>query len=270
LRLDSDFGLGRLLVKFHVVTTTNAKGWEETGRRMAESFIARWPAECQPLTIYAEDFDPDIEGVSVRRLPEWVGEFKAKYAGVPSANGRPRGDYDYRFDAVKFCHKVGAMTDFGCDLTDGVMIWLDADTFTHADVTEEWLKNLFPDPAYLAWLERRGSHPETGFVMFRCGHPYHASFLESFRHIYTSGDLFKIGETHDAAALFWVAMTKFRSCKIPQPFNLSGDASRTSHPLIHALGDCLDHLKGARKQEGKSRKRDLIFRRNEPYWQDVR
>lgn len=256
-------------MNYHVVTTMNAAGYQEHGRRMAQSFVDRWPDSAK-LTIYAEGFEPDVKGVDIRLLPSWVGEFKAKHSPAPSNNGWRHGVYDYRFDATKFSHKVGAMTDFGVNLTDGVMIWLDADTFTHADVTEEWLEKLFPTPAYIAWLERRGSHPETGFVMFRCAFPYHALFMESLSNLYTSGNLFKIGETHDAAAIHWLVMTKLTSRKIPAPHNLSGEYARVSHPFIHSLGDCLDHLKGGRKQEGMSRRRDLIIPRSEPYWKNAR
>ena len=42
------------------------------------------------------------------------------------------------------------------------------------------------------------------------------------------------------------------------------------HPLINCeLGKYFDHLKGVRKSEGRSRKRDLLQPRNETYWNEV-
>ena len=42
------------------------------------------------------------------------------------------------------------------------------------------------------------------------------------------------------------------------------------HPLINSvLGKWLDHLKGARKKEGRSRNKDLMERRQEAYWNEV-
>ena len=39
------------------------------------------------------------------------------------------------------------------------------------------------------------------------------------------------------------------------------------HPLINGvLGTWLDHLKGDRKQTGKSNQRDLMVKRGEKYW----
>lgn len=253
------------LVMFHVVTTTNAQGWEETGRRMAESFVAHWPCD---LTVYAEAFDVDVPGVRQRHLPAWMEEFKAEHSVHPLRVGKVGPRYTYIYDAVKFAHKVAALTDFGDELTDGVLIWLDADTYTHSEVTEEWLTGLFPEPAYIAWLDRLNSHPECGFVMFRCSHPYHRNFMQSFRNLYTSGELFKLRETHDSFALQWLVGTKQASGKIPAPASLSGAARRTSHPAINGpLGACIDHMKGPRKQNGRSHKHDIVFPRSEPYWQ---
>lgn len=248
----------------------NLAGWQEHGKRMVQSFVQRWP-ESATLTVYAEGFEPDIDGIEIRQLPDWLEPFRAKHKGVPKLNGRmTQGHYDFRFDLCKFAFKSAALTDFGLSVSDGVMIWLDADVYTHADVTDEWLSKRFPEPAYLAWLERQGGFPETGFVMFRVSHPYHRSFMEAFRNLYTSGEVLKQRELHDAFLIWELGKAKVAKGKIPPVVNLSGADWRTSHPFIHALGDCLDHLKGPRKQEGKSRKRDLVRPRPEPYWQNLR
>lgn len=256
-------------VTYHVVTTMNAAGWEQHGRRMAQSFVRHWP-ESASLTIYAEGFEPDVYGVAVRSLPDWVDTFKAEHGRVPERNGMINGRYQYIFDSVKFCHKVGALTDFALSKTDGVVIWLDADTFTHADVTGLWLESLFPQNAYLAWLDRRNSHPECGFVMFRPSHPYHASFMERFRQVYTSGEIFGLPETHDSYVLQYIVTKKVLSGKIPAPASLSGEARNWHHPLCAGpLGQCMDHAKGQRKEQGRSPKVDARGR-PEPYWRDAR
>lgn len=253
-------------MKFRVVTTMHRAGWEETGRRMVESFVRKWPDEAKPLTVYTEDFEIDMLDVVVRKLPAWQAEFKDQRKNTPAFNGRRGNAYDYRWDAVKFSHKVAALTDFGENLTDGVLIWLDADTFTHAPVTTDWLESLFPEPAYLAWLDRVNSHPECGFVMYRCSHPYHRNFMQAFRNLYTTGDLFHLEETHDSFALQHLVNAKVKNGKIPVPVSLSGDRG-WHHPFVSGpLGSKMDHLKGPRKQEGKSRQRDLRRPRQEAYW----
>lgn len=253
---------------YHVVTTTNLAGWEQTGRRMAESFLARWK---MPLVVYAEGFDPDLP-VEVRRLPEWQVEFKERHKHVAGYNGHRPGKYDFRFDMVKFSHKSAALTDFGKSVSDGVMIWLDADTFTHADVDEAWLDSLMPASAYIGWLERMNGCPETGFVMFRASHDYHHSFMESLENLYTSGNVTKAKETHDAYLLWFIAKSKAARGKIPYPSSLSGNAGMWHHPFVEGpLGSRLDHMKGPRKEDGRSnvRRRDLRRPRQEAYWQSV-
>ena len=257
-------------MRFHVVTTMNQRGWEETGRRLVDSFLTRWCADAHPLVLYAEGFDPGVAGVEVRQLPNWIDAFKAKCGNVPKFNGRTQAGYDYRLDAVKFAHKVAALTDYGKSIADGVHIWLDADTYTHEDVTSDWLRGLFPEPAYVAWLDRKGSAPETGFVMYRASHHYHQNFMASFENIYTSGALLKMAETNDSFVLQQLVLAKMAAGKISPAASLSGAAVRTSHPLINSrLGECLDHCKGERKKAGISRKSDIVMPRHEPYWRQA-
>jgi hypothetical protein len=259
-------------LSFHVCTTMNRAGWEQHGRRMAQSFMDRWPDEAKPLTVYAEGFEPDVEGLDVRQLPDWLEPFKARHKGTPRLNGKTApGHYDFRFDLVKFSHKVAAMTDFGLSVDDGTMIWLDADTFFHSDVTCKFLTERFPEPAYIAWLERQGGFPETGFVMFRAAHPAHCKFMTTLRDLYVTDSVLKQAEMHDAFLIWEIGKAMVRKGEIPAVVNLSGEAWRASHPaIVGPLGSILDHMKGPRKDEGKSRKRDLIRPRSEPYWQDVR
>lgn len=255
-------------MKYHVLTTCSAAGWEQTGRRMAQSVVDQWPVDAMPLTVYAEDFEPDVVGVEARTLPEWMAEFKARHAASPARNGRrPGGSYDYRFDAVKFAHKVAAITDFGLSLTDGVMIWLDADTYTHAPVTADWLAGLFPTSAYIAWLDRDGTHIEAGFLMFRCSHGYHQRFMESLRNVYVSGDVFRLPQTHDSYVIQHLAMAKALHDKIPRPHSLSGIGRRYSHVLVNSpIGSRIDHAKGARKEAGRTPKRERFISDGNPYW----
>jgi len=257
-------------LRYHVVTTMNAAGWEQHGRRMARSFVERWP-DSICLTVYAEGFEPDVSGLSIRDLPLWLDEFKARHKGDPRLNGQIGGRYDFRFDLVKFSHKVAALTDFGLTANDGVMIWLDADTYFHADVTVEFLKTLFPEPSYIAWLERQGGFPETGFVMFRAAHPAHGKFMAALRDLYVTGEVVRQKEWHDAFLIWELGKALVARGEIPPVANLSGHAWCTSHPAINGpLGAVWDHCKGPRKQEGKSRRRDLVRPRPEPYWQEVR
>ena len=54
----------------------------------------------------------------------------------------------------------------------------------------------------------------------------------------------------------------------PNCWNWSeGIITGEGHPLINSVwGSYLDHLKGGRKELGKSKPTDLIKKRNEAYW----
>lgn len=253
-----------------VVTTMNRAGWRQTGFRMADSFVERWPRDVE-LIVYAEDFElPDRPAISLRLLPKWLDEFKARHRNNKSAHGRMPTRYDFRFDCVKFAHKVAAVTDAGLRQDDGLLIWMDADTFTHAPVTHDWLLGLFPEPAYIAWLDRVNHYPETGFYMLRCSHRSHRLAMQSYQEMYTSDQVFRLKETHDCWALRDLIDGMVRSGDIEAPVSLSGDP-RWSHPFVAGpLGACMDHMKGLeRKRQGHSTAFDTRKPRCEPYWQNI-
>lgn len=257
-------------MKYHVVTTMNAEAWQSYGRRMAESFVKRWPSSAS-LTVYAEGFAPDIDGVHVMDLPDWVEEFRGKHGGKPQYDGNVGGRYDFRFDMRKFAFKSGALTDFGLCVTDGVMIWLDADMFFHSAVSEEFLERLFPQPAYLAWLERMGGFPETGFVMFRADHAAHRDFMMRLRDLYVTDEILNQKELHDAFLIWEIGKSMMAKREIPRVHNLSGAGWRTNHPAANSMiASIADHFKGERKRNGISNRRDLILPRPEPYWKNAR
>jgi len=257
---------GELGCVIKVVTTMNAAGWNQTGGRMVKSFREQWPTDVE-LIVYAEGFNvPAYMGVTTRRLPAWQEQFKARHRGNIRANGQMPSRYDYRYDAVKFSHKVGAIVDAGLSQADGVMIWLDADTFTHAPVTHEWLHRLFPPPSYIAWLNRTNSYPECGFVMFRCDHRSHKTAMVRYQDYYTSNAVLELPQTHDSWVMQHLIDGMARAKEIEPPVSLSGDPT-WSHPFVNGpLGACMDHMKGDRKKRGRSSKWDTRVRRTEPYW----
>ena len=248
-----------------VITTCNDAGWKQTGKRMVESFRKQWPASVK-LVVYAENFDIAIDGVEMRRLPQWQAEFKERHKDNARANGHQPTRYDFRFDAVKFSHKMGAVVDAGLRKKDGIMIWLDVDTFTHSPVTEEWLHSLFPEPSYIAWLDRVNNWPECGFVMYRCGHRMHQTVMNSLREYYVRDTVFSLREPHDCMVLMHLVESMVRAGEIEPPVSLSGDKS-WSHPFVNGpLGAKMDHMKGDRKQRGRSDRWDLKTPRAEHYW----
>lgn len=258
----------------HVVCTTcNSEQWEAYGRAMARTFQRHWPSSV-PLWLYAEGFDPfgDVvveRAMNLEEVSPWLRDFKQRYA-EPRCHGRANGQYDYRRDAVRFSHKVAAITAAAAEADCDVLIWLDADTVTHAPVTEKWLRGLFPKHATVAWLDRIGVYPECGFLMFRL--PKARPLLKALEETYTSGAIFKMRETHDSFVIQQVFEPAQRRGEI-MIHSLSGSRGivNRGHPWVASpLAACLDHLKGARKEIGHTPEREIPWHRTEPYWEAIR
>lgn len=254
------------MTTYSVVTTCNANGWNNYGERMVESFRARWPGEVT-LTIYPEEFEPVIGGrIHSAQFPRWLHDFKERHKKHRAAHGYPNGVYDYRLDCVRFAHKVAAVTDHLLSTPADVGIWLDADTFTHATVTKEWLENLFPPVSPLAWLDRLNCYPECGFVMYRrCDQT--AELIGLLQEIYMTDRVFALKETHDSFVLEWLVNSQIGLGRMYPPHSLSGAARRWSHPFINSeIGKCLDHFKGERKRLLRTPKQEQQTHRGVDYW----
>ena len=76
------------------------------------------------------------------------------------------GKYDYHQDAV---NSPTRLPRSGLPpRATSVLIWIDADIITHAQVTTEWLDRLMPLSATVGWIGRATKYPETGFMLFAC------------------------------------------------------------------------------------------------------
>lgn len=252
--------------RFAVVTTCHEAGWRQYGGRMVETFDQFWPASV-PLYLYAEHFEPGHPRPVVRRLPEWLAEFKTRHADNSRAHGIIGGNYDFHHDCVRFAHKVAAVTDAALTLEADVLIWADADIVTHASVDTGWLTTLLPAGPYISWLDRDQRYPECGFYMLRCSHSAHREIMTRWQQLYETDAVFGLARTHDSQVLQHVIHQAEREGLITA-HSLSGEAHCHRHPLINGpLGKCLDHLKGAsRKVMGQSPSTDLITPRSEDYW----
>jgi hypothetical protein len=233
---------------------------------MVKTLMHYWPAGIQ-FTLYAEGFTPDIALKDVRTLPAWQYQFKQRHLGVPLRNGvLPDRPYQLLFDAVRFSHKVGAVCDAALDTTADVLIWIDADVVTHTSVPREFLDELLPKHKAMAWLDRPHKYPECGFVMFNMQHPAIRGLFSDWRDLYTQDTVFNLQHWTDCHTLQHVVTEREITWA-----SLSGRFSNTGHPFINGpLGAVMDHLKGNRKQEGRSRRIDLRVRRGEQYWRNAR
>lgn len=251
-------------MNWHAVTTCNHDQWTRYGRAMVNTFVRHWSGAVD-LTVYAERFDGDRNGrvrfVDLDQAAPWLGPWKA--ARTPQQ--RAKAAQSYKFDAARFAHKVAAIgaaaEDVSCE-TDHVLIWLDADIVTHAPVMVRWLRSLWPETADMAWLDRDGYYPECGFMMFRL--PACLPVIRRIVMAYQTGEIFRLQQWHDSYVIQTICGAAQRTHEL-RIASLSGDAAGGKHPLaLGPLGRCLDHLKGKRKEMGRSP--EAVGKRKEAYW----
>lgn len=234
------------MTTFDAVTTYAARHWESYARRCVDSFHTLWSGV--PLKTYE---DGALEAAS-----GWLAPFKQRHRRLPTRN--------YRFDAVRFAHKVAAIDLAFAAGTADVLVWLDADCLTHAPVDPPWLAGMLGD-ADFGYLRRAKKYPECGFMLIRRSAAGRL-LVEQLVELYLTDKLFHLAEWHDSWAIEQVRQ-RLAACGGLRCVSLSGDAEASGHPLVNGpLGARLDHLKGARKASGRSRSSDLTRPRAEPYW----
>lgn len=269
-----------MAMKYTVITTFNASGYNLYGHRMIQTFLASWPKSVT-LVVYAENCDvkesaPNLE---IRDLltssPELVA-FKQRWQSVPKANGDVSADpirsrrrdsgKGFKWDAVRFSHKVYSIFHCAAQTDTDFLIWMDADTICHSAITLDNIQRLIPADKDLCFLGRKGKFSECGLYAMNLRSPAVHTFLQKFHWMYQCADegIFTLEEWHDS----YVFDSVRKSIALRELDWSSHLVTGEGHPLINSeWGAYLDHLKGDRKKLGRSQSRDLKVARSESYWQ---
>jgi hypothetical protein len=266
-------------MKIAVVTTFHEKGLKEYGQKMIDTFCKNWPEEIT-LHIYPELCNPAIRDhshVTLTRLEEVpeLMKFKNRWKDVPKANGDVTADpvrskrrdsgKGFKWDAVRFAHKVYSIFHCAKNTDADILIWMDADTICHSPISMNDIQRLVPANKDLCFLGRKGKFSECGLYSMNLRSPAIRQFLERFQWMYDNAEdgIFKLAEWHDSFVFDAV-----RNNVKTNELDWSGHLIKgEGHPLINSeWGAWLDHLKGDRKDLGKSKRTDLLVPRKEVYW----
>lgn len=267
-------------MQYSVVTTFHEAGLKTYAQRMIDTFAENWPKDVKLYT-YAEKCLPRIPDQShiilkdLDSVPELTA-FKSRWKTVPKANGDVSNDpvrskrkdagKGFKWDAVRFAHKVYAI--FDCvRITDAdILFWMDADTVCHSPISKETIERFCADTD-LGYLGREGKYTECGLYAMNLRSDVVKSFLREFQRMYDDAEhgIFTLAEWHDSF-VFDAVRTKFRNQMKENNWS-QGIISGEGHPLINSeWGAYLDHLKGDRKDLGRSKPKDLKIKRSEAYW----
>jgi len=257
--------------KIAVVTTFSEAGWGQYAERMILSWLEYWPSDVD-LIVYPDERVGLPRPRNLIPMYEPIPErdrFIRKVGGDPQYRGDRAGVYNYRFDAVKFCHKPFVLCHTARTLGDRYagMVWLDADTITHTKVTHSTLKMIAPKGVDVQFLGRCYKYTECGYIYFDLKSPRARALLDKWVSYYTTRTFRHEKEWHDSW-LFDCARAKVEGLK---GNDLTGHLPRrkgAGHPFVNSfLGLYMDHFKGnARKATGQPRRNDLHLDHDSDYW----
>ena len=265
--------------KYAVVTTFHTKGYEQYAQKFIQTYLINWPTSVN-LYAYTENCEINESALNliVRDLhssSQPLVNFKNKWHNVPKANGDVSADpvrskrrdagKGFKWDAVRFAHKVYSIFHCANNCDAKILIWMDADMICHSPVSEQTLNLLIPEGKDLCFLGREGKFSECGLYSMNLDNDRIKNFLKQFQMYYDDAEtgIFTLDEWHDSFV--------FDAVRKLQPLNeldwAKGIIKGEGHPLINShWGAYLDHLKGKRKEYGKSLNTDLVINRNEGYW----
>jgi hypothetical protein len=277
-----------------LVTTFHPQGFSLYGERFLNSFAQHVDKRIK-LIVYAEGCDPtnpDPSRIEIldqtAALPKLMS-FKERWRNVPKANGIPPDDIKarrprdwnkaFKWDAVRFANKTYAVFDAAERVKKDWLVWIDADTFVHSNWDYDDFLDLLPKTSWITYVGRgQGSQtwPECGFYGMNLNDAVCQEFLKEFERMYEDAEqgIFTLEEWHDSF-VFGTLLNNFKRTA-PNVLDYSAEMylreARTGgggHPLINTkLGQWIDHMKGDRKNTGKSLSKDLMVNRKESYWQN--
>ena len=275
--------------KYAVVTTFHAKGYQQYAQKFIQTFLQTWPSNVT-LYVYTEDcqINETAPNLVVRDLHQSSSDlvtFKSTWKNVPKANGdvshdpvrsrRKDASKGFKWDAVRFAHKVYSIFHCAKNCDADVLLWMDADTVCHSSINMAVLDRLIPTSKDLCFLGREGKYSECGLYSMNLRSPNVQAFLKEFQRFYDQAEqgIFQLDEWHDSF-VFDAVRVKFPQMRqLDWAAHLSdirpklGSSQGEGHPLINSeWGAWLDHLKGGRKTLGKSKREDLKVHRTEAYW----
>ena len=192
------------------VTSFSSSGYTSYAKNMLESVAKFWKQDLKLIAYYhdctedlVKDF-PQSKVIEYRNLNN-VEDMLAYRKHMEVHDGTEDGkiEYNWRLDAIKWCHKVYAMTDLSLEIGEeetkgGWLIWIDADTETIKPLSEERLLSFLPEKAELVHLGRKDvDYSETSFIGFNLDYSPPHYLLADLRGCYDIGEVTSYREWHD-------------------------------------------------------------------------
>lgn len=258
-----------MMRSFTFVTTCSQAGWVEYAETMVDSFDKNFPPEMK-LVVYVDFKAPPSRhrvefrqisqtGMSLENYHFALSEFDfALGQTVPYSEHDFANTYGIIWNARKFSFKVFTICHAIMTGNSDVVVWLDADSNIVDRVDYNVINRSIPEYAMVSYLGRSWRYTECGYVAYNMSHPLTNLFAEAVVQMYTSGAVFSLKEWHDSY-VFDVVRLYFERRLGVRNFNIAKHVDDLDHVFLNTeLGLYIDHMKGPRKTEGKSRLSDRV------------
>ena len=258
-----------------LITSFKPNTWSTYAERGIKAMVENLPKQVD-LCVYYEDTRPEYDNERINWIdlhteePDLVS-FKSKYKNDPIANGKldtiPNGvrrsanlqgkdkdNVSFLWDAVKFSNKVFCIINAVKNSSEyDYVVWLDADTFIFKPMPIGFLANLLQPDTMLTYLGRDTIYPECGFVGYNLKHRETQNFINDWKKLYTTGNIFHLDEWHDSA-VFWHLVKIYLEERTVIVNDIGYKKGVEGHHVFinSDLGNYIDHMKGNRKQKGFS------------------
>jgi hypothetical protein len=191
------------------VTSFPKRHEEAYGLQMLQSVVDKWKPDDFRLIVYLEDYNGDYDSLpsashieyrdieSIEARNNFIERNKDKNGSFAEA------PYNYRMDAVRFCHKVYAYSELAMELINeeykGWLAWLDADTITKKMFKAEDAAKIMLDEVDMVHLGRIDiDYSETGFTAWNMAYHNACSHIIDIRGAYDTDEVFGYREWTDA------------------------------------------------------------------------
>lgn len=223
-----------------LISTFSDSGYHDYAKNFVNSCIKN--IKNINVVIYKDDVVlNDLKNISFLKLedqcPDLVN-FKKRNNSKPVK--------DFRYDGIRFAHKVYALIHASREKNLDYLIWLDADTEIYDTITPEYLIKLLPKGKFVGYIGR-DTATETGFLIFDMQHTEAQTFFNRYEWYYNSDELYKLPEHHDGY-IFDVVRKEFEERNLILSYNLSPAGITKNH--FNAIFDgYMLHYKGGRKEK---------------------
>jgi predicted O-methyltransferase YrrM len=245
------------------VTSFSEEGYNTYAKEMLESVASKWNPKHFKLYAYYHDFDikkvdhpvsSSIVYIHLNDVKEML-DYREKMKKHDGTEGG-KMPYNWRLDAIKWCHKVYALTDCAFKMMEEKrnpeephwLIWIDADTIATKRLEVSAMEKWLPEQASIVHLGRKDvDYSETSFMGFNLQYHDACSILADLRGCYTIGETISYREWHDGF-IFERLLNIYKAHGMVVN-NLSENAKGLSAFMQSPLSEYFIHYKGNLKNK---------------------